>query len=105
MNKVFAAFMALALLAACQQAGGYDMPQRIAASGAGLPDDVIAFLEDTSPCASFGNDTAFGRDDALAADRERLYCTGAAGEIGALRAKYADRPDVQAALRRFEDNL
>ena len=72
----------------------------------GLPRDVGSFLDRRSACSDFSADDPFDNDRGdFMADQSAMYCSGTDRELKHLRAKYAGRADVLAALDRLEADI
>lgn len=72
----------------------------------GLPRDVGSFLDRRSACGDYRGDAFFDDDRSdFMADQSAMYCSGTERELKSLRAKYASRPDIIAALDRLEADL
>ena len=72
----------------------------------GMPRDVGSFLDRRSACSDFSAADPFDDDRGdFMADQSAMYCSGTDRELKHLRAKYAGRADVIAALDRLEADI
>lgn len=98
--RILACLLAVAMLAGCSHVADHT------ARNDGMPRDVGRFLDQRSACDHFRNEDPFDDDRGdFLADQSSMYCTGSDRELAFLREKYADRPDVLAALQDLEDRI
>jgi hypothetical protein len=93
------AALALALAgAACAQS-----PAR---SGAGLPDDVLAFMERRDACEHFLGEEGYDKERSeFLARQVEMYCRGTDKALADLRKRHVGNPAARKALQVYEDKL
>jgi hypothetical protein len=92
---------------AASRPGPLDLPPSNAATDAApFPDEVTSFMVDRDGCDHFRGEEPYDAERrAFLQENITELCTGTDARLAQLRRRYADDPDVIAALGNYEDRI